>query len=740
MLKIANLNKYYFKNKSNEIHVLNNINLQFNNKGLYFLLGPSGSGKSTLLNTIGLLDSFDNGTISIEEKNINKYKNVDDIRNQYFGYVFQNYLLNEEITVYENLEIVLKLINYKGDYYQRILSVLSSIGMEKYIKRKAKDLSGGQKQRIGIARCLIKSPKIILMDEPTGNLDEKNSINIMDIATKLSKDRLVIIVSHDENLASAYADYIIRLKDGQIVSNTINNNKHDININDNNHIYLKDFESKSLDNINIFYNKELPNLNIIIDHNKIYIKGSGDIEIINDNSPIRLINEHKVENKKEDVNINIEDIDNIESKHVLSFFSLFKQSFKTKYKKITTIAFVITSIIFASTLPFLSYLTSLDPMESVETNTFTYERNSIIDVKDIIPLLDNDDLLISTQNSNACVYINKENIPGSPNRYLNASYVPANDNLKFIKGSYTNTLTDIYLDEIIANRYIKRKSLQNYGIFTINDFLDLEITFASINIKGHIKGIVSTNEPSIYVHKEMLTLNSYIVSNEYNFLYSNPSKTNLNDNELLVNEKYKDVDDNENVVGTFTSPYEIQYLSNPKTAINSYYDQLNSYTLYTKNINKYENNLNVRFTNYRDVEIEEYYTIKKLSIISNLVFLIGNLVISLLFLYFIMKSSLIHRIKEVGINRSIGVKKFDIYKIFSSEIIAIVIKYSLPGYLITVLASIYLYNGGLLPGFNISYIPIGIIFYLLLAIIIGLIPVYQLLRKTPSEINKKYDI
>lgn len=100
MLKLTNINKYYFKNKSNQIHVLNNINLSFNDTGLYFLLGPSGSGKSTLLNVIGLLDSFDSGNIAIEDKTINKYKNIDNIRNHYFEYVFQNYLLNEEQTVY----------------------------------------------------------------------------------------------------------------------------------------------------------------------------------------------------------------------------------------------------------------------------------------------------------------------------------------------------------------------------------------------------------------------------------------------------------------------------------------------------------------------------------------------------------------------------------------------------------------------------------------------------------------
>ena len=754
MLNVKNLNKYFFKKKSNEIHVLKDVCLHFEDKGLYFLLGPSGSGKSTLLNCIGLLDSFDSGEISIEDKTFTKYKKVDDIRNLYFGYVFQNYLLNEEQTVYENLAIVLKLINYKGDYYKRCEEVLKAVGMEKYIKRRAKDLSGGQKQRIGIARCLIKSPKIILMDEPTGNLDEKNSIQVMEIAKSLAKQCLIICVSHDENLANAYGDYIIRLKDGQITSINKNNDQHRISVNDSNHIFLKDYDLQNVNNINIYSNTTLPKLDIIIDHNIVFIRGNQDIEVINDTSKIKLVNEHKqiVPEKSDDFEIEISEIKEKESKHVLSFFSLFKKAFKNNYKKLTKIAFILTSIFFANHLPFLSTLQSVDELKFVESHSDVYYLESINPNSDFISFLTDDDVLINARYATSYAYINNKDNPFYSDVYLNGSYVPKKENMKFKYGQESDNRFDIYIDEVTADRIIQRNEITSFGINEPKDFIGLEVTYTDYLFKGKVAGIVETREPAIYVDKDLLFLTRNFAPISYDFLYDEityfDSKTKLNENEFLVNEKYLDrinIDGTElgkvDVVGTFTSPYDVKYIANNNTYNQTYGKIASSYYLYTNNINRFIDKYSVNnFRNYRDVEVEEYHFMTNITVISNTIFLVITLVVSLLFLYFIMRSSLIHRIKEVGINRSIGVKKFDIYKIFGSEILAIVIKYSLPGYLITNGIMIYLHNGGLIPEFNIGLVFFGFIFYLVLAIIIGLIPVFALLRKTPSEINKKYDI
>lgn len=749
MLKLTNINKYYFKNKSNQIHVLNNINLSFNDTGLYFLLGPSGSGKSTLLNVIGLLDSFDSGNIAIEDKTINKYKNIDNIRNHYFGYVFQNYLLNEEQTVYQNLEIVLKLINYQGDFNNRIKNALKPLGMEKYIKRKVKDLSGGQKQRIGIARCLIKSPKIILLDEPTGNLDEKNSVQVMDIIASLSKKCLVIMVSHDQNLASSYADYIINLKDGKVISEDVNTQKTNYNVNDFNTIYLKDYQNNSFENINIYHNEKLPSLTLVFDHNKLYIKCDENIniDIINSQSSIKLLNEHHTVKKEEQhtFDFNLEELDyQKSSKQVLKFTDLFKKAFKAKPKRLLKLAFFITAFIFASSIPYISSLNDIDYREGLETNSHIYEPSISLDAKQVGEVLLEGDLIYQSYSSHNLTYLapSKNIVTNVDKIYLNASYVPKNDSLNIINGNASNNYTDIYIDKLVANRLLNRPDIKSLGITNINDFLNQEIYFNYFNIKGKISAICDNNEPSIYVNKEMLMLDTKQTSIDNSFLFTSEIKS-LENNQYLINEKYQDLatDTNYQIVGTFKSNYDdLLYVSNNNTYLDYYYQNIGSYYLYCNDIEHYTTKLNVNFTNYYQLEKEEYYFKHNASIISSLVFSGITLIISLVFLYFIMASSLIHRIREVGIYRNIGVLRFDLYKMFVSEILSIVIKYSLPGFLTSVIILKYLHNGGLISNYNLIFVPTLLLIYIVLALLIGLIPIYRLTRKTPAEINKKYDI
>lgn len=230
MLELKDVSKV-FKTKNQTVVALNNINLYFEKKGLVFITGKSGSGKTTLLNIIGGLDDATSGAVIINGKSTEYFSksDYDSYRNTYIGFVFQEYNLIDNMTVYENLSLATELQGTLRNE-ANIKKVLGKVGIEDVSSRYPKELSGGQRQRVAIARALIKNPCVIMADEPTGALDTANGLQIIQLLKKLSKEKLVIVVSHDMNLANKFADRIINIEDGAITSDiTINENKKNKN-------------------------------------------------------------------------------------------------------------------------------------------------------------------------------------------------------------------------------------------------------------------------------------------------------------------------------------------------------------------------------------------------------------------------------------------------------------------------------------------------------------------------------
>lgn len=221
MIELKNVQKVYKSKKSFETTALNNINLKIGNQGMIFIVGKSGSGKSTLLNLLGGLDSPTSGEILVNGRNIEKFSknDYDSYRNTYIGFIFQEFNVLDLYNVYENIELSLKLQNQEVSR-DEIDQLLDNLGIGNLGNRRINELSGGQKQRVAIARALIKKPKIIMADEPTGNLDQKSSEQIFDILKNISKTELVIVVSHDMESAKKYADRIIEVQDGDIINDT----------------------------------------------------------------------------------------------------------------------------------------------------------------------------------------------------------------------------------------------------------------------------------------------------------------------------------------------------------------------------------------------------------------------------------------------------------------------------------------------------------------------------------------
>ncbi len=218
MLEIKNLLKVYKPKKGLPVTAIKNISLKLSDTGMVFLLGKSGSGKSTLLNLLGGLDRYDGGEIIINGVSSKDFKQThfDSYRNTYVGFIFQEYNILDEFNVGENIAIALELQGKKATD-EKINEILSKVDLDGYGNRKPNELSGGQKQRVAIARALVKNPEIIMADEPTGALDSNTGKQILNTLKKLSREKLVIVVSHDREFAESYADRIIELADGEIV-------------------------------------------------------------------------------------------------------------------------------------------------------------------------------------------------------------------------------------------------------------------------------------------------------------------------------------------------------------------------------------------------------------------------------------------------------------------------------------------------------------------------------------------
>jgi len=223
MLVLKNVYKKYHSKKSGDTVAIDDISLTLPDSGMVFITGKSGSGKSSLLNVIGGLDDIDSGTISLNGKilkNINS-KYMDFYRNTYLGFIFQDFNLIDDYTVYQNIELACSMQKKKISKEELNL-VLNKMGLSGYGKRKMNELSGGERQRVAIARAIIKNPQIVLADEPTGNLDSATSKQILDLLKEISRERLVVIVSHDTDSAFTYADRIIKIEDGKVVQDIDN--------------------------------------------------------------------------------------------------------------------------------------------------------------------------------------------------------------------------------------------------------------------------------------------------------------------------------------------------------------------------------------------------------------------------------------------------------------------------------------------------------------------------------------
>ena len=803
MIKIEKIDKYFNKFKKNKIHVINNTSLEFESNGLVALLGPSGSGKTTLLNVIGGLDKVRKGNIFINGEKITKkfQGHVDRVRNSNIGYIFQDYKLIEDMSVYDNVALVLKMIGIKDkeEIDKRITYVLEKTGMLRYKKRPCSMLSGGERQRVGIARAIVKNPSIIIADEPTGNLDSKNSVEIMNIIKAISKDKLVILVTHEVNLAKFYASRIIELEDGKIIDDYKNENEKDLDYEIGNTLYLKDYKyQENINQTKVYSNSKIDlNVSIVISNNNIYIKTNDDrkIEVIDEESSIEMIDDHFKNITKEEALKYQFDFNSIINNSKLKYSSIFNPiSFITNgFKKVFNYS-ILKKILLGGF--FLSGIFILFAFSSIAASLKIEDKNFL--------KINKNYLTVEAKKIRLDDYLNIEN-------KLNADYIiPTNSivNLKlktddfyqfnnyelFLEGSLTDIdfikndnliigkmpLNDneILVDKMVIESVIKQENAQMMGLRSSKDFLDREIIIPNMdNMK--IVGIINSNNPSIYTKRSKFINIIYhtlgnnnekstnYIENKYEDYNLFLNKVSLkegrwpeNDYEVVVNynnhdemklnkEINKTINNHKlKVVGYYTSKEQIDtYLVNTNLIKIKLITSASDISIYTKNkekvLNEAHNNFKINIKDSYLASKDEYIQSRKEGIKTTIISSGIIIIISLIEIFLMIRSSFLSRVKEVGIYRAIGVKKRDIYIMFSGEIIAITCLASIPGilfstYVISLLTKIsYLKSMLLINPIIVGY---SILLVFIFNLIVGLVPIYNTLRKRPTEILSRTDI
>lgn len=799
MLQIKKVNKYYNRHRKNQIHVINNTTLTMDKTGLVALLGPSGCGKTTILNTIGGLDKINKGQIYINGQKISSRfpHKVDKIRNLNIGYIFQDYKLIDNMSVYDNIKLVLKLIGLKDktEIDKRITYVLDKVGMLRYKNRPASMLSGGERQRVGIARAIAKDPDIILADEPTGNLDSKNSLEIMKIIRAISKEKLVILVTHEQNLAKFYASRIIKLEDGKVIEDYPNDNDDILDYEIENTFYLKDmYKETPTDEVTIYKKSDETtkkiNIDIVVRGANIYIRSNTSQKpvIVDQDSTIELIDDHYKAQSKKDIDKYNFDFSNIVNNNykkkyssILNPITLIIEGFKkvinySFLKKILLVGFFLSGIfIMYASSSIAKVLTINDEdfitinknyliVESKKNDLNTYlENEQTPEINYIIP-------------SNSIVkftvdykeYYQTSTTKDTLSASISDTSMITKDNL--ISGRLPENSNEVVVDIMTINKMFKEQSYAKMaGITTAQSMIGREIKLQDL-LTYTIVGITDLKSPSIYMSKDnftnVLSLSDYdtdlkllsydIISPKVTL---KEGRIPTNDYEAIINitqkEDYKigkKLDTKVagtplTVVGYYDSPDNYNYiLTNENTIKYNNITTLSNYVIYTSNKENtveafHAKNLNIKdsYESSKEAYKKEMSSHTKNVIIASII----TLIISLIEIFLMTRASFLSRIKEIGILRAVGVKRSDIYKMFIGEIIATTTLGCLPGialmyYILTKLQTIPYLKSMILA--SPLVLLIAIISIYIFNIIVGLIPVFNTVRKTPASILSRHDL
>lgn len=807
MITLKNVNKYYNRHKKNEIHVINDTSIELEDKGLVALLGPSGCGKTTLLNAIGGLDKINSGSIYINGKKMPKRGSLkkDKMRVLNIGYIFQNYNLLDNLSVYENVALSLKMIGIKNRFAikKRVDYILEAVGMYRYRNKPAGMLSGGQRQRVGIARALVKNPEVIIADEPTGNLDSKNTIEIMNIIKAISTEKLVILVTHEKDLAHFYASRIIELEDGKVTDDYANEHENELDYRIDNKIYLKDFENvdkiKEGNNvINVYSDKkDRLKLDIVVKNGNIYIRSlaNNKIEVVGDESGIEFVDDHykkiskdDYENSKFDANILDNSKNRLRYTSIYNLFSMLHTGFKkvasyTMMKKVLLVGFFVSAMFIVYAVSSIFGVTTIKESNFLSTHRdYIKIENNENKVEDYLALETLEDVeYIMPGDSVVNFTFKNESLYQLANKGIQVKLAMASNKLlsqeSIIWGRLPENPREVVLDKSIADRILKEEyRFQMFGVSDIIDLIEKSLYIAmSFEPELKIVGIADTTNPCIFVDESYFMKLVYESLNEggqggdgeiqnYDFrgdeFKLRRGRAPLNDYEVVIDYNNKDMFPLNKNIDMKINGHKLKvvgYYSSDSKMANKYFVSANTYKynvitkssgmmIYPKDKTVTIDELKVMGYNAQDnyqVLKDKYIRQLKDNIIESLIVSGILLAISFVEIFLMIRASFLSRIKEVGIYRAIGVRKTDIYKMFLGEILVITTIAGLTGVLFMSSIVNEVTKISFFQSMFILDARVVIISILLVYgfnSLVGLMPIRHTIKKTPAEILSRNDV
>ena len=833
MVTLQNVDNYFYRRKSNQIHVINNTSLELGDTGLTALLGPSGCGKTTLLNVIGGLDKADKGKIYINGQKITgrTARTVDKIRNLNIGYIFQNYNLINTMTVFDNVAMVLKMVGIKDEkeIREKVEYALELVGMYRYRKRYADMLSGGERQRVGIARAIVKNPAIIIADEPTGNLDSANTLEVMNIIKSISREKLVILVTHEENLANFYADRIIRLRDGLVISDEINKNAEGLDYRIENRIYLRDIRDQRTfgdedHKIRVFNESgEKMDIDIVISRGNLFIQtrdAGSRMEIVDENSSIELVDDHYRALTAEEAEARRFHADRFVSSRplrhssIFNIFTMLASGFRTvgKYhilKKVLLVGFLISAMFITYAVSNIAGILNMPDEKFIQDN-----KDYVGVVQKKIPVSDYLEIESDPSVEYALPGSGQINMQMKYDEYwqtswggtmfkgsLSAAEDLTDEDIKF--GRLPEKRYEVAVDALLLTRAKEENpDIVNAGYKDPEELLGRHLTLKELP-EFTIVGITDKTSPCIYASKSMF-INMLANNNESEYYEENyeydydedfemeeydeegnlsasaPEASKLIDysihkKELQLTDESRWPENDYEVIVDKDYSKSMKLDSKIKTKVNGHKLKVVGY--YTSDLVKGNFYVNNNMIKYRLIGELENMTVKaagnkeetveainaygvkardlykyqrnkyrksQLTMVRSFL-LVGGIIIiiSLIEVFLMMRASFLSRIKEVGILRAIGVKKSDIYRMFTGEIIAITTMASLPGWLLMNYVSSKLQNVSYLSNMfvcNLQTVLVSLALVFAFNLLFGLLPVIHTLIKRPAEILARTDV